>query len=281
VLGKMLAPAHAGEDMAAMKALQALALWSVTHDHQARGRVCDSHLREGAEQRIEILLRRDPADEHDDGCVGCDAPSAAQRFVASVRMEQPRIHAARNDADALEAEVAQALAQLMGRHHGCQRWRCATSAGNERWGIQPCGAVMGAVCVKVGVEVARAGDLQLAGGANARPAERSFGDHVHDIGALLPPVIDEPPGRRHAEPEGVVSRNRQPGDEHLVACRRRRLRAIGVPTRTDNLDVVAACDQPAYHHCDGRGDPVDFRRVGFGDHRHPQRAGGTRSAFAR
>ena len=75
---------------------------------------------------------------------------------------------------------------------------------------------MAAVTVEVGVEVRGDGQPQFSRGADGRPAERSFGDDMHQVRSLVLPQPGQARFGRQAELEAVVFRDWHAGREHFL-----------------------------------------------------------------
>ena len=120
---------------------------------------------EGAQHQRQILLGRDAADINDCQIVIVNqAPLPAQFPAALARMKQGSVHSARNHLQVLITLLRQRVAQLIG---GNQRGvgavvQVAQMGGNGL--LQPAEAVVLAVTVKIGMEIAADRDAKFACG---------------------------------------------------------------------------------------------------------------------
>ena len=143
--------------------------------------------------------------------------------------------------------------------------------GDDRL-MEPAHAVVAAVGMEVGTKVGAHRQLQASGGLQRRPAKRAFGHDVHQVGPLLRPKIDQGAFGRQAHAQMRIARDRQAPKQHFVQARRLVATGIGTLARPDQTDVVIAPLQSLHHLRCGERHAIDFRRVGFGDDRNPQRA---------
>ena len=269
--GQVFTAAQAGKDGGRATLLQARAFRAVTHQHQACRAVHRLQRLKGLQQRAQVLLSGQPADTHHHHVGRPGAPLLAQRGAAACRVEEPRVHAARDHAHTLEAGGLKLGAQAFGGHHrACGAVMKLAQVSHDRV-AQPGHTIVFAVGMEVGAKVAHHRQLQVAGGLQRRPAERPFGDQVHHIRPLQrPQLLQRAPGRQ-AHLELWVARDRQAAHQHFGKALFLQGGIALVLARPQQLQLVAAVVQAVDHARNGGGHTVDFGRVGFTDHCHTQR----------
>ncbi len=271
--------AHAGEVGRGAALRQAPALRAVAHQHQARTRLVLTHGLEGGNHGAQVLLGCQAAHAHRHAGAGVGTPAGAQGRTAVRRAEALRIHAARDHAQAPQTGRGQLALQACCGHHGAGGAVVEMAQVSHDRRMQPAHAVVAAVGVEVGAEVADHRHAQLAGGAQRRPAQRAFGDDVHDIGPLRCPALDQLTPRRQAHLQRRVARYRQAAQQHLGETRFVARDLGGGLTRPHQLQVVAPRLQAFDHAGQRGGNAVDLGRVGLGDQGHAPGASGRQGGF--
>jgi len=230
-----------------------------------RARVTRDDRGEGLFHHFQVLFRGEAADVKAGHTVFRQTPTLAHGGIASAGMKQSGINAASHRTHVGNAARAQRGGQFRRRHEGglaapVQRVEPAGDRGH-----QPCQAVVAAVLIEV--RVIAGGERQLAGarGADGGPAERAFGDHMHQVGALaIHQPAQAPPGRQAQAQAGVIG-NGQAGHSPGVGSD-----AVVLLPRPHQADPVAARAQTVHQALRGHRDAVDFRWVGFGDEKDAQ-----------
>ena len=108
----------AGDDVADIAPAQLLGHRAVADQHQPDVRPRRAHRLVGLDYQREVLLGREAAHAQRHRRVLGRAPARAQLRRALGRREDLRIHAAADDAQALESALRQRFGELGGRHHG-------------------------------------------------------------------------------------------------------------------------------------------------------------------
>ena len=162
---EVFAGAHPGKYIFGILPLQLCAHRAVADQYQSQLGIDRLHGLEGAQHQRHVLFCGDAAHVDDHQFVfGDGTPLHAQLFTALAGVEQGSVHPARDDLQVPVAILRQRVAQLPGRD------QCGISAvvqvaqvcGNRL--VQPAEAVMLAVTVEVGMEIAADRDAELARG---------------------------------------------------------------------------------------------------------------------
>jgi hypothetical protein len=201
---------------------------------------------------------------------------SAQRGAAPGRVEALGVDAPSDDVQALEALLAQLPAQIgRGRERGVTEVVELAQVG-QQGRAQPAHAVVLAVGVEVGAELADDGQLQLARRLQRAPAQRALGGQVNDVGPLEAPAPHQRAlgGQSHLQLR--VARDGQAAQQHLGESRMHRRDIVAVLARANQLQLVSALTQALDHARNAARHAVDLRRVGFRDHRDAQVAVGGR-----
>jgi len=251
---------------------QALAFGAVTDQDQARARFVLAHGLEGRHHRTQVFFGRQPADAQGDAGARVGAPTGAQGRAAVQWAEALRVDTARHHAQPLQARGGELVLQALGGHHGAGRAVVEVAQIGHHRGLQPGHAVVPAVGVEVGAEVTDHRQAQSPRSAQRRPAQRAFGDDVHDIRPLRRPQALQQALRRQAHLQFGVARYRQATHQHLVeagftACQLRVTLA-----RPHQLQVVATRLQAFDHACKRHRHAIHFGWIGFGHQCHAQGA---------
>jgi len=102
-------------------------------------------------------------------------------------------------------------------------------------------------------------------GGDGRIAERTFGDHLDDIGSPRTPRLREHALCRQPHAKFPIARQREAGaQEGFEACLGRN-GVLVVLSGAHELDPVSALAEGRDHHADRAGDAVDLGRVGLGN----------------
>ena len=136
---------------------------------------------------------------------------------------------------------------------------------------QPANAVVLAVGVKVGAKVRTDGQLQVVCCLQRRPAQRAFGGNVHDVGSVHGPQLHQRTFGGHAHAQIGVAGYGQAAHQHLVETHAAIAGLLFVLSWAYQLHVVVAVVQTFHHFGNRHGHAIDFRWVGFCDHRDSQR----------
>ena len=210
---------------------------------RARGPVADDDDRAGQielEHRLEILFDRDPSDREK------DRPRQVENRVGA-RAEHRVVHAARPQADLLEAPIREFGADGRRRRHDRRRRRMkAPKPGiGQRFGEAGAGAN---VFREAGV-VARGEDaLRLQTVAPRQPADRTLGRDMDVV------------GRRLLNSPGDPARRRDRHANVRVGGHRRGPHALG----RHEIERRAKLSGRLGHPLQGRDDAVDLRPPGVG-----------------
>ncbi|MGY3357596.1 hypothetical protein ACVWZK_004259 [Bradyrhizobium sp. GM0.4] len=206
---QLLAMLFAEEDRVRIGLLQRDTRRAVTDDHLGAGQL-------EVEERLEILLHRDPTDREEH--------RRRQAEIDRAGMEQMGVDAARPQHDIVEA----ALGQLTGerrrrRHHGAAgAMESAQRPPDQRARHRHAGAdIFG----KAGVEAGREGQLALPAIAADHQADRPLRRDVDAVRARLFDQLRDSARARHGHPHVPIARHRK-GAERL----RRQEREFDVET---------------------------------------------------
>jgi hypothetical protein len=196
VRGQRLADLRAAVNGVGAPGLPERALGAITHQHQTRGGMGRTHGIEGAEYQFQIFFGRQAPHIQCHRLVLAHAPARAQRRIAAAGMKPLGVDPAPDDLDVLVTKAEQLAADALGRHQGDGGLVMELAQVGDDGAAQQAEAVVAAVAVEIGVEVARHRQPQLVGRRQRRPAERAFGGNLHHIRALLGPQLGQRSLRR-------------------------------------------------------------------------------------
>jgi len=205
----------------------------------------------------------DPADIKRHRRAVCCAPVAAQLRASVCRREQPGIDPARPYTQVLNALDCPFAAQVFGRHQrGMSPVVEFAQVGGDRL-FQKTYAVVLTVTVEVGVKTGGNRKLQLDRRSQRRPAQRSFGGDVHDVGPLQRPETEQRLFNRQADSETLITRDRDTGTEYFFEMNVARRSLRRVLARSDQLDPMITPLQPVDDARERHRDTIHLGRVGF------------------
>lgn len=252
---------NAGEHGVRMRGGEGGAAGTVADDDQARAGALPADRVEGAEQQIEVFLRRQPADVDHRQFVVVQTPLRAQRGTASGRVEQAGVDGAAQLRHLAEAAPGEEIGQLAGRRQGRLALVVEAPQPGEGERRQRAGTVARHVLVEAGVEAGGDRDAETTRGAQRGPAQRAFGGDVDGLRPACAPAAQYLPAGRQTEAQAGITRQR----------RAVRQQGIGIGcgfvalSRADHADLVAEFAQAVAQAVHGQRNAVDFRWPGFRD----------------
>ena len=142
---------------------------------------------ESAKEEWVVLLLRQAANVNHNRVARGDAPGESQVFIAARRIEKRCIDAARKEADFAVALRLEPRDEFAGRHEGAERAvvKTAQPSGDHR--LQQSKPVVARVLVEVRVETRRDRYAHPVRRVHRRPAERSLGCDVNEVGLARAP----------------------------------------------------------------------------------------------
>ncbi len=146
-----------------------------------------AHGVEGAKHQRQVFFGGKAPDIQHHGLAVVHAPARPQRWVATAGVKQLGVDAAADDLEVLVARSDQFAADALGWHQGDGGLVMEFAQIRHNGAAQQAKAVVAAVAVEIGVEIARHRQPKLVGRGKRRPAERPFGGDLHHVGTLPGP----------------------------------------------------------------------------------------------